>query len=155
MRSVVLVAGVLMLTITGVAAAASRADQVARGSYLVNHVAMCVQCHTPRDANGEARSDAPAQRRAGPRPVAVPHPAVGGRAPRHRRPAGVFRRGRDHPPYHRTPARQRRAEAAHATVPAHPRGRRGRGRLSAVAAVRRARGGSGVSRRCATPCGHE
>lgn len=53
MRSVVLVAGVLMFTITGVAAAASRADQVARGRYLVHHVAMCVQCHTPRDANGE------------------------------------------------------------------------------------------------------
>jgi mono/diheme cytochrome c family protein len=53
MRSVVLVAGVLLLTLTGVAAAASRADQVARGSYLVHHVAMCVQCHTPRDANGE------------------------------------------------------------------------------------------------------
>jgi mono/diheme cytochrome c family protein len=53
MRSVVLVGGVLMLTITGVAVAASRADQVAHGRYLVHQVAMCVQCHTPRDANGE------------------------------------------------------------------------------------------------------
>ena len=52
MCRVVLVAGVLLLTITGVAAAASRVDQVARGRYLVHHVAMCVQCHTPRDANG-------------------------------------------------------------------------------------------------------
>jgi mono/diheme cytochrome c family protein len=25
---------------------------VARGEYLARHVAMCVQCHTPRDANG-------------------------------------------------------------------------------------------------------
>lgn len=52
MRSVVLVAGALLLTITGVVAAASRADQLARGKYLVHHVAMCVQCHTPRDASG-------------------------------------------------------------------------------------------------------
>jgi len=26
---------------------------MARGEYLVSHVAMCVQCHTPRDGNGE------------------------------------------------------------------------------------------------------
>jgi mono/diheme cytochrome c family protein len=25
----------------------------ARGEYLVRHVAMCVQCHTPRDENGD------------------------------------------------------------------------------------------------------
>ena len=29
------------------------ADRVARGEYLVNNVAMCVQCHTPRDERGE------------------------------------------------------------------------------------------------------
>jgi mono/diheme cytochrome c family protein len=27
--------------------------QVERGKYIVNDVAMCVNCHTPRDANGE------------------------------------------------------------------------------------------------------
>jgi len=27
--------------------------QVARGKYIVEEVAMCVMCHTPRDANGE------------------------------------------------------------------------------------------------------
>ena len=29
------------------------AAQVQRGQYIVEHVAMCVQCHTPRDARGE------------------------------------------------------------------------------------------------------
>lgn len=28
-------------------------DPVARGEYLVTHVAMCVQCHTPRNTRGE------------------------------------------------------------------------------------------------------
>ncbi len=28
-------------------------EHLARGDYLVSHVAMCVQCHTPRDAKGE------------------------------------------------------------------------------------------------------
>lgn len=32
----------------------SQADPpTARGEYLVHHVAMCVQCHSPRDAKGE------------------------------------------------------------------------------------------------------
>lgn len=30
--------------------------QVARGEYLVHHVAMCIQCHTPRDDRGELQS---------------------------------------------------------------------------------------------------
>ena len=72
MRSVVVVAGVLMLTITGIATAASRADQVARGSYLVNHVAMCVQCHTPRDATGAL--DQTRLLKGAPIPVASPFP---------------------------------------------------------------------------------
>jgi mono/diheme cytochrome c family protein len=29
------------------------ADPVARGAYLVTHVAMCVQCHSPRNDQGE------------------------------------------------------------------------------------------------------
>src|SRR5215470_17411771 len=29
------------------------ADQIQRGQYLVEHVALCVQCHTPRNAQGE------------------------------------------------------------------------------------------------------
>src|SRR5262249_58586498 len=31
----------------------SAAAQLQRGQYLVEHVAMCVQCHTPRNAQGE------------------------------------------------------------------------------------------------------
>jgi mono/diheme cytochrome c family protein len=72
MRSVVLVAGVLMLTITGLAAAAGLEGQVARGSYLVHHVAMCVQCHTPRDASGEI--DRTRLLKGAPIPVSSPFP---------------------------------------------------------------------------------
>ena len=37
----------------GTAAPATRvAGDVARGEYLVNNVAMCVQCHSPRDQRG-------------------------------------------------------------------------------------------------------
>jgi mono/diheme cytochrome c family protein len=28
-------------------------DTFTRGKYIVEHVAMCVQCHTPRDGNGQ------------------------------------------------------------------------------------------------------
>jgi mono/diheme cytochrome c family protein len=28
-------------------------DEIARGEYLVDHVAMCSECHTPRDENGD------------------------------------------------------------------------------------------------------
>jgi len=31
---------------------ASDEEQLARGRYITHDVAMCVQCHTPRDANG-------------------------------------------------------------------------------------------------------
>jgi len=34
-------------------APAAAAAQLQRGKYLVEHVAMCVQCHTPRTAQGE------------------------------------------------------------------------------------------------------
>jgi len=33
--------------------AAASDNDVQRGEYLVKHVAMCVQCHTPRDQRGE------------------------------------------------------------------------------------------------------
>jgi mono/diheme cytochrome c family protein len=36
---------------------AAAADQVARGKYLVEHVAMCVECHTPRDEHGTLLRD--------------------------------------------------------------------------------------------------
>jgi mono/diheme cytochrome c family protein len=33
--------------------ATANGGQVERGKYIVNNVAMCVNCHTPRDVNGE------------------------------------------------------------------------------------------------------
>lgn len=39
------------------ASAAPGSIQVARGEYLVHHVAMCVQCHTPRDDEGRLIMD--------------------------------------------------------------------------------------------------
>lgn len=33
-------------------AAPSNQDPVARGQYIAHHVAMCVECHSPRDENG-------------------------------------------------------------------------------------------------------
>ena len=39
-------------TFSALAFAASSDAQVSRASYLVNYVAMCVQCHTPRSADG-------------------------------------------------------------------------------------------------------
>jgi len=140
MRSVVLVAGIMMLPMTGLAAAAGLEGLVARGNYLVHHV-----CHVRAmpHATGRSRGDRPnalTQRRADPRLIAVPRAAMGVRRAGHRRPAGVVQRGRDDATHHRPPYRQRRAEAAHAAVPADSRGRRGRGRVSAFAAVRRNRG---------------
>ena len=35
------------------ASAAAQQSQIARGEYLVDHVGMCSECHTPRDANGD------------------------------------------------------------------------------------------------------
>ena len=32
-------------------------QKIQHGKYLVHHVAMCVQCHTPRDENGELLED--------------------------------------------------------------------------------------------------
>ena len=32
-------------------------DSVARGEYIVHHVAMCIECHTPRNQNGELLTD--------------------------------------------------------------------------------------------------
>lgn len=37
----------------GAAAGGAMLDRVERGRYLVHHVAMCVQCHSPRDRRGE------------------------------------------------------------------------------------------------------
>lgn len=34
----------------------TEATDVAQGKYLVHHVAQCVQCHTPRDTDGQMKS---------------------------------------------------------------------------------------------------
>ena len=46
------VSGFVLCVLVSFAPAAMAAEQSARGDYLVNHVAMCVQCHTPRDGKG-------------------------------------------------------------------------------------------------------
>ncbi len=40
-------------TKTAPATAAAQQASIARGEYLVDHVGMCSECHTPRDANGD------------------------------------------------------------------------------------------------------
>jgi mono/diheme cytochrome c family protein len=47
------ISGLAFCALVSLAPVATAAEQVVRGEYLVNHVAMCVQCHTPRDAKGE------------------------------------------------------------------------------------------------------
>jgi mono/diheme cytochrome c family protein len=47
------VSGFVLCGLVSFAPAAMAAEPLARGEYLVSHVAMCVQCHTPRDAKGE------------------------------------------------------------------------------------------------------
>lgn len=47
------VAGACMVISAQPSAPAAAAEQLQRGQYLVEHVAMCIQCHTPRTAHGE------------------------------------------------------------------------------------------------------
>ena len=50
----------------------SPGEQLQRGQYLVEHVAMCVQCHTPRNAQGEL--DRTRLLQGAPIPVPAPFP---------------------------------------------------------------------------------
>lgn len=52
--------------------AAEPGGDVSHGRYLVTHVAMCVQCHTPRDADGNL--DSTRLLRGAPIPVRSPFP---------------------------------------------------------------------------------
>jgi mono/diheme cytochrome c family protein len=69
MKTIGIVSGVVLLAVAGVAvstgalkqanakptpqkAASHQTGDVARGKYLVEEVAMCGECHTPRDASG-------------------------------------------------------------------------------------------------------
>jgi mono/diheme cytochrome c family protein len=72
MRAVLLVAGVVILAAVRVGSAATPQEQIARGSYLANHVAMCVQCHTPRDPEGNL--DRARLLKGAPMPVRSPFP---------------------------------------------------------------------------------
>jgi mono/diheme cytochrome c family protein len=47
------VSGFVFCALVTIGPVAMAAEQSARGDYLVSHVAMCVQCHTPRDSKGE------------------------------------------------------------------------------------------------------
>jgi mono/diheme cytochrome c family protein len=53
---------------------AASAEQLQRGQYLVEHVAMCVQCHTPRNAQGEL--DRTRLLQGAPVPVPAPFPTL-------------------------------------------------------------------------------
>ena len=44
---------VLVVMALTVPASTTSDNQIAHGKYLVLHVAMCVQCHTPRNEQGE------------------------------------------------------------------------------------------------------
>lgn len=69
---------ILSLTVAGIAVAQSDGEgsadgsAVERGRYLVHDVAMCVQCHTPRDREGNLIEERMLQ--GAPIPVASPFP---------------------------------------------------------------------------------
>ena len=76
MRLVLVVVGAFIgLSLPGSlrAEAPTTAEQIQRGKYLVLHVAMCVQCHTPRDQQG--RLDETRLLRGAPMPVLSPFPS--------------------------------------------------------------------------------
>lgn len=64
---------IAMVMLSGSAQAADAAASAKeRGKYLVHHVAMCIQCHTPRDAAGNLKTQ---ELLAGaPMPVKSPYP---------------------------------------------------------------------------------
>ena len=72
MRAVLFVGGAVLLAVARLSLAAAPEEQTVRGSYLVNHVAMCVQCHTPRDATGAL--DPTRLLKGAPVPVSAPFP---------------------------------------------------------------------------------
>jgi mono/diheme cytochrome c family protein len=75
MRGIAFVLGFLLLAIAPIVVAAAPESLIARGSYLVNRVAMCVQCHTPRDERGEL--DRAELLKGAPIPVRSPFPNQG------------------------------------------------------------------------------
>jgi len=61
---------------------AARSGDIEQGRYIVHHVAMCVECHTPRDADGNLERER--LLRGAPVPVEAPFPQQpwAARAPR-------------------------------------------------------------------------
>lgn len=55
MKKIILLGAVFLAALSawGCAAAASEAQQIARGKYLVEQVGMCSDCHSPRNEKGE------------------------------------------------------------------------------------------------------
>ena len=72
MRAVLLAAAAVVLAAARPSLAAAPQEQLARGSYLATHVAMCVQCHTPRDPDGNL--DRERLFKGAPTPVRSPFP---------------------------------------------------------------------------------
>jgi len=72
MRGLALLTGILCLITVRASPAAAPEGDVSRGGYLVNRVAMCVQCHSPRDASGEL--DGTRLLRGAPMPIRSPFP---------------------------------------------------------------------------------
>lgn len=54
--NILIAIGILVAVPTAFAADAQPNDSVTRGKYLVDHVAMCVECHTPRNQKGDLLS---------------------------------------------------------------------------------------------------
>jgi mono/diheme cytochrome c family protein len=75
MRGLVFLLALLLPPLTLPASAATQEGQFVRGSYLVNQVAMCVQCHTPRDSAGVL--DRTQLLKGAPIPVRSPFPTQG------------------------------------------------------------------------------
>jgi mono/diheme cytochrome c family protein len=62
-----------LLPETSLAESINSPEQIRRGEYLVLHVAMCVQCHTPRDKEGRLEETRLLQ--GAPMPVESPFPS--------------------------------------------------------------------------------
>lgn len=73
-RMMVLFALLASLTYIAATPRMKSEQKIQRGKYLVHHVAMCVQCHTPRNENGELLEDELLQ--GAPLPVKSPYPYV-------------------------------------------------------------------------------
>ena len=116
-------------------ALAADAGQLERGRYIAHDVAMCVQCHTPRDASGALIEGQEFMGGAVSRGATRMH--APGRLVRldseNRGPSGIHRSGGGRVLHERRPSRPPPAEVAHAPLPHEPHGRGGRRGLPPLA----------------------